>query len=181
MLNTVASQRLVFEEKNFLVKIVIQKLMCQIWCIFKEKWLIFFIKKEALKSKRVIPSICLFQDSGWRKMFYHGAKLFHHVFFWITTLVFHHIFFLCKDSTGQPHLNFCIAQIMFHCHIVPMILLYHRWSIIAEKGSVWFWFNSGNLELLYFMNFYLHFNGFLDLYDPKHGAKKLQFSSGCNF
>ena len=38
---------------NYLVKIVIKKLTCQIWCIFKEKWFIFFLKSEALRSESV--------------------------------------------------------------------------------------------------------------------------------
>ena len=65
-INTFASQRLVFEGKrnyfsskmhqiliNFLVKIVIQKMRCQIWCICKEKWFIFFIKNKTLRSESV--------------------------------------------------------------------------------------------------------------------------------
>ena len=59
-----ASQRLVSEEENepFLLenvsnltykfcKIVIQKLICQIWCIFKEKWLIFSSKTRRWEVK----------------------------------------------------------------------------------------------------------------------------------
>ena len=38
-------------DKNFLVKIVTQKLMCQILCIFKEKLLIFPQKGGAEKQK----------------------------------------------------------------------------------------------------------------------------------
>ena len=83
-INTFTSQSLIFEEKNepfhlekasnltheflydnlnkkillnFLVKVVIQKLMCQILCIFKEKWFIFFPRNEALRSKSVISLV----------------------------------------------------------------------------------------------------------------------------
>ena len=79
--NTFASQCSVFEEKkgtispwkcinlthellyesfnkkillNFLVRIIIQKLLSQIWCLFKEKWFIFFLKNEALRCKKLI-------------------------------------------------------------------------------------------------------------------------------
>ena len=79
-INTFASQPLVFEEKNepfilenasnlthkflydnfskkillnFLVKIIIKKLMSQICCIFKNKWFIFFLQNEALRSESV--------------------------------------------------------------------------------------------------------------------------------
>ena len=78
--NPFASQHLVFEKKNepfllenapnltheflydnfnkkilinFFVKTIIQKLMCQILFIFKEKWFIFFFKNKALRSEIV--------------------------------------------------------------------------------------------------------------------------------
>ena len=38
--------------QDFLGKIVIQNLMCEIWCIFKEKWFILFPQKRgAVKRK----------------------------------------------------------------------------------------------------------------------------------
>ena len=37
--------------KIFLLKTVLQKLMYQIWCIFKEKWLIFSSKPRHWKAK----------------------------------------------------------------------------------------------------------------------------------
>ena len=39
---------------NFLVKIVIQKLMCQIWCIFKDKWFISSSKTRRWEAKVLI-------------------------------------------------------------------------------------------------------------------------------
>ena len=67
-LNTFASQLLFFEEKmnhfkyntwvfvwqltkNF--NILMQKLMCQFWCIFKEKWFIFPSKPMRWKAKKL--------------------------------------------------------------------------------------------------------------------------------
>ena len=38
---------------NFLIKIAIQKFICQILCIFLEKWLTFFLKNEILSSESV--------------------------------------------------------------------------------------------------------------------------------
>ena len=37
---------------NFLVKIVIQKLMCQISCIIKEGWFVFFLSQKRVAEKR---------------------------------------------------------------------------------------------------------------------------------
>ena len=69
LINTFAFQRLVLEEKNkpfllgkflygnltllnFLVKIVIQKLMCEILCIFKEIWFIFIPQKQGAERRQ---------------------------------------------------------------------------------------------------------------------------------
>ena len=49
-INTFASECLGFEE-NF-VKIVIQILMCQILCIFKEKWFICFLQKRGAEKRK---------------------------------------------------------------------------------------------------------------------------------
>ena len=40
-------------------KIFIQKIMCEIWCIFKEKWFIFSFKNEAIRSESVNIASCL--------------------------------------------------------------------------------------------------------------------------
>ena len=36
--------------------------MCQIWCIFKNKWLIFFLKNETLRSESVKTNYFIIQD-----------------------------------------------------------------------------------------------------------------------
>ena len=140
---------------NFLVKIVIQKFICKIWCIFKTKEFIYLSSKrkrtesQNFNNKQIISYLSPFEDRrgigvNWAHQFH--VFMNHESFLhWISSKISSNSWRTCrweqlligcrkkhKRSVGvKPHLLICLS-------VVCMYVFVHCQRPTVLQGSGWY-------------------------------------------